>query len=84
MHPGSAFARIGRTLVIHDMALDPRTPFDSVPEAFDRWRPRYCDELFGCVAARAALGPGRRSLEIGPGTGQATEFEIASAADRDS
>ena len=46
------------------MPLDPRTPFDSVPEAFDRWRPRYCDELFDCVAARAALGPGKRSLEI--------------------
>ena len=66
------------------MKPDPRTPFDSVPEAFDRWRPRYCDALFGRVATRAALGPGRRSLEIGPGTGQATEFEIASAANRDS
>ena len=68
-------------LVIHDMALDPRTPFDSVPEAFDRWRPRYCDELFDCVAARAALGPGRRSLEIGPGTGQATGFALRTGAD---
>ena len=46
------------------MPLDPRTPFDSVPEAFDRWRPRYCDELFDRVAERAALGPGRRSLEV--------------------
>ncbi len=63
------------------MALDPRTPFDSVPEAFDRWRPRYCDGLFDRVAARAALGPGRRSLEIGPGTGQATEFALRTGAD---
>ena len=63
------------------MTLDPRTPFDSVPEAFDRWRPRYCDGLFDCVAARAALGPGRRSLEIGPGTGQATEFALRTGAD---
>lgn len=61
--------------------IDPRTPFDSVPEAFDRWRPRYCDELFNCVAASAALGPGRRSLEIGPGTGQATEFALKTGAD---
>lgn len=63
------------------MALDPRTPFDSVPEAFDRWRPRYCDELFDRVASRAALGPGCRSLEIGPGTGQATEFALRTGAD---
>ena len=60
---------------------DPRTPFNSVPEAFDRWRPRYCNALFDCVANRAALGPGRRSLEIGPGTGQATEFALRTGAD---
>ena len=63
------------------MKPDPRAPFDSVPEAFDRWRPRYCDELFDCVAARAALGPGKRSLEIGPGIGQATEFALRTGAD---
>ena len=63
------------------MKPDPRTPFDSVPEAFDRWRPRYCDELFDRVASRAALGPGKRSLEIGPGTGQATEFALRTGAD---
>ena len=63
------------------MTIDPRTPFDSVAESFDRWRPRYCKELFDCVASRAALGPGRRSLEIGPGTGQATEFALRTGAD---
>ena len=61
--------------------INPCTPFDSIPEAFDRWRFRYCDELFDCVSARAALGPGRRSLEIGPGTGQATEFALRTGAD---
>ena len=39
------------------MKPDPRTPFDSVPEAFERWRPRYCDELFDRVAARAVAPP---------------------------
>ena len=63
------------------MQIDPRTPFDSVPEAFDRWRFRYCRELFDSVSARASLGPGRRSLEIGPGTGQATEFALQTGAD---
>ena len=61
--------------------LNPRTPFDSVAESFDRWRPRYCDALFSCVVKRAALGPGCRSLEIGPGTGQATEFALKTGAD---
>jgi SAM-dependent methyltransferase len=61
--------------------LNPRTPFDSIPEAFERWRPRYCTELFDCVVKRAALGPGRRSLEIGPGTGQATGFALQTGAD---
>ena len=68
-------------IMAHDGAIDPRTPFDSVPATFDRWRFRYCQDLFDCVSAHASLGPGRRSLEIGPGTGQATEFALKSGAD---
>ena len=26
--------------------MDFRTVFEQVPEAFDQWRPRYCEELF--------------------------------------
>ncbi len=50
-----------------------RKIFDTIPEQFDRWRPRYCDEAFADVASFAALGAEKSALEIGPGTGQATE-----------
>lgn len=50
-----------------------RLIFDTIPEEFDRWRPRYCPEVFADLAEYAALGPDKRVLEIGPGTGQATE-----------
>jgi len=53
--------------------LDFRKVFDGIPEEFDRWRTRYCDEAFADVVEYARLGPGRSALEIGPGTGQATE-----------
>ncbi len=50
-----------------------RRVFDTITEQFDRFRPRYSEELFACLNHRAGLGPGKRVLEIGPGTGQATE-----------
>ena len=53
--------------------MDFRKVFDSIPEQFDEWRPRYCDELFADLIEYAKLGPEKTVLEIGPGTGQATE-----------
>ena len=53
--------------------MDFRKVFDSIPEQFDEWRPRYCDELFAELIEYANLGPGKTVLEVGPGTGQATE-----------
>jgi ubiquinone/menaquinone biosynthesis C-methylase UbiE len=53
--------------------MDFRKAFDSIPEEFDRWRPRYCDELFADVIEYSKLDSGKTALEIGPGTGQATE-----------
>lgn len=54
--------------------MDFRKIFDSVPpEIFDQWRTRYCDELFADVIEYAKLDPSKTALEIGPGTGQATE-----------
>lgn len=52
---------------------DFRKVFDTIPEKFDRWRPRYCDELFSDVFEYSKLDSGKSALEIGPGTGQATE-----------
>ena len=53
--------------------MDFRKIFDTIPEEFDRWRPCYCDEVFADIIEASRLGPGRTALEIGPGTGQATE-----------
>jgi len=53
--------------------MDFRTVFDSVPEQFDRWRPRYCGELFADLITYADLNADKAVLEVGPGTGQATE-----------
>lgn len=43
------------------------------PEDFDKWRSRYPDELFADIIEHSKLGIGKTALEIGPGTGQATE-----------
>ena len=53
--------------------MDFRKTFDSIPEQFDRWRPRYCKELFDTVISEAGIGSSSAVLEIGPGSGQATE-----------
>ncbi len=53
--------------------MDNRTLFEQVPEQFDRWRPRYCEELFDDLISYAKLDPSKKVLEVGPGTGQATE-----------
>lgn len=58
-----------------------RKVFDSIPEEFDRWRPRYCPEAFADIIRYADLRPGRRVLEIGPGTGQATEPLLRTGCD---
>lgn len=50
-----------------------RRVFDTIPEQFDRYRPRYTKALFDDLIAYAGIGPGKRVLELGPGTGQATD-----------
>ena len=50
-----------------------RKIFDTIPEQFDRYRSRYCDELFADLLSVAEIGPEKTVLELGPGTGQATE-----------
>jgi ubiquinone/menaquinone biosynthesis C-methylase UbiE len=50
-----------------------RKVFDTIPEKFDKWRPRYCNEVFADVIKHSQLDSGKSALEIGPGTGQATE-----------
>jgi len=49
-----------------------RQTFDTAAERYDRARPRYPAELVADLARLARLGPGRRVLEVAPGTGQLT------------
>lgn len=58
-----------------------RKVFDTIPEQFDRYRPRYSAELFSDLIAYAGIGPGRAVLELGPGTGQATEPILQTGCD---
>ncbi len=53
--------------------MDFRKTFDKIPEFFDKYRPRYCNELFQELETVCELNPEKKVLEIGPGTGQATE-----------
>lgn len=53
--------------------MDFRKTFDRIPERFDKYRPRYCKELFQELEMVCGLNSDKKVLEIGPGTGQATE-----------
>lgn len=50
-----------------------RRTFGTDAERYDRVRPSYPAELFDELAELACIGPDCRILEIGPGTGQATQ-----------
>lgn len=39
---------------------------------YDRWRPRYCPDLFAAIFDYSGIGPGSGAMEVGIGTGQAT------------
>lgn len=58
-----------------------RKIFDTIPEQFDRYRSRYTQALFDDLIASAALGSGKKVLELGPGTGQATEPVLNTGCD---
>ena len=61
--------------------MDFRKTFDKIPERFDKYRPRYCKELFQELEMVCGLNFGKRVLEIGPGTGQATEPILKTGCD---
>ena len=58
-----------------------RLIFDTIPEAFDRHRGRYCPELFADLLKQSRLTARSSALELGPGTGQATEPVLATGCD---
>src|SRR5947209_11342989 len=53
--------------------MELRATFDTVAEIYDAVRPGYPEPLFDGIAAIAGLGPGDPVLEVGCGSGQATE-----------
>lgn len=61
--------------------MDFRKTYDTISEEFEKWRPRYCDELFSTVIQYANITPETSVLEIGPGTGQATEPFLKTGCD---
>ncbi len=60
---------------------DFRKTFDKIPDAFDKYRPRYCKELFLELETVCGLDALKKVLEIGPGTGQATEPVLNTGCD---
>ena len=58
-----------------------RKIFDTIPEQFDQFRPKYSGELFEYLINFAQLGPEKKVLEIGPGTGQATDPILKTGCD---
>ncbi|PWI13430.1 SAM-dependent methyltransferase [Streptomyces sp. Act143] len=52
--------------------MELRETFDGSAELYDRVRPHYPPDLIDELTALAGLGPGRRVLEVGPGTGRLT------------
>ena len=61
--------------------MEYRRVFDTVPEQFDRFRPRYSPELFADFIETAGIGSGVTVLELGPGTGQATDPVLETGCD---
>ncbi|MBQ7669135.1 MAG: methyltransferase domain-containing protein [Clostridia bacterium] len=61
--------------------MEYRKLFDTIPEQFDKYRPRYSAELFSDFIEYAGIGPGKTVLELGPGTGQATDPILETGCD---
>lgn len=69
-----ATAGVGR---IHDAA---ERGFDAATLAYERARPGYPDEAVASLVDRLRLGPGRRVLDVGAGTGKLTRPLVGSGA----
>ena len=53
--------------------MERKMQFNEVAAEYDRWRPGYVPELYQDLFDYARVGPGSRALEVGIGTGLATE-----------
>lgn len=55
--------------------------FNTVAEGYDKMRPGYVPELYRDLFAACPMGEGKRALEIGIGTGQATPPVLQTGCD---
>lgn len=62
------------------MSLPDRLVFGEVADLYDRHRPSYPVPLVDDLLAEAGVGEGRRVVEVGAGTGKATELFAARGA----
>ena len=60
---------------------DNRLVFNTIPEQFDKWRGRYSKELYDYILSECKMDETKSCLEIGPGTGQASNFTIEKGID---
>jgi len=58
-----------------------RVVYGAEAEGYDKGRPDYPEEVYETLRGRCGLTPGKRVLEIGPGTGQVTQHLLAAGAD---
>ncbi len=66
-------SKIENLKCVKEKVMEFRKVFDTIPEQFDKYRPRYSEKLFAELVSYADIKPGKKILELGPGTGQATE-----------
>ena len=57
-----------------------RLSFEAVAEQYERARPTYADDALRWLADRIGIGPGRRILDLGAGTGKLTRQLVALGA----
>lgn len=53
--------------------MEKKMVFDSDIENYEKWRPKYCEELFDDIIQYSNINSGKVAIEIGSGTGQATD-----------
>jgi SAM-dependent methyltransferase len=62
---------------VNDEPIEQRLTFGTVADQYDRARPSYPDAIFDAVMEYGALQVGDAALEIGAGTGKATQDFVA-------
>lgn len=60
---------------------DKRLVFDTITKEFEQWREKYTPELFDHIINTCEIDETKKCLEIGPGTGQASDFTIHMGCD---